>query len=225
MTFHIVQRGNNKNDTFYEERDYRFYLHLLGLFSKRTGTRVHAYVLMTNHIHLLMTSDQTDGISKTIQLVSSSYSQWVNKRYERTGSLWEGRFKSSPVDSEYYCLACYRYIELNPVRAGMVSSPADYPWSSYLQNAERGPFDCVIPHPCYEALARSAHERRRRYRQLFGDALPRRTLARFRHASRKGLPVGSDAFLKAVETAIGTSVGTRCIGRPRTRRTEKDKGV
>jgi putative transposase len=133
--YHIVQRGNNREACFIESENYQYYLELWRQLSKRYGVKVHAYCLMTNHIHILVTPESKRSISDTMKVVGSRYAQYINLKYRRTGTLWEGRHRSSLVQSERYLLSCYRYIELNPVRAGMVSRPEEYRWSSYAINA------------------------------------------------------------------------------------------
>ncbi len=135
---HVIQRGNNRQVTFFDNMDYRKYLDCLETAGDKYDCAIHAYVLMTNHVHLLMTPSEPDSISKVMQSVGRQYVQYINWSYKRTGTLWEGRYKASPIESERYLLTCYRYIELNPVRAGMVASPADYAWSSYRHNAFPG---------------------------------------------------------------------------------------
>src|SRR5690606_11370303 len=144
----------------------------------------------------------------------SRYVAWLNKRLKRTGTLWEGRFRSSPVDHDRYCLACYRYIELNPVRAGIVRHPSDYPWSSYGANALGLSSVLVSPHPTFVALAESPDERRRRYAELFDDALPNETLSRIRNGVRSGAPTGDVPFIDQIETSLKRRVA-RGRGRPR----------
>jgi len=114
---HVIQRGNNRDACFYSDQDYQFYLYQLGEVCRRYSVQLHAYVLMTNHSHLLMTPKDEWGISRVMQSLGRCYVQYINKTYRRTGTLWEGRHKSSLVDADRYLLACYRYIELNPVRA------------------------------------------------------------------------------------------------------------
>lgn len=215
ITFHIVQRGHDRNRTFFRDDDYRDYLLLLSRMSQRYKTSVHAYVLMTNHVHLLMTSRQDDGVSRTMQHVAGTYARRINQRLERRGSLWEGRFKSSPVDSDFYCLACYRYIELNPVRAGMVARPEDYRWSSHHENIGRRAMRVVEPHETFAALGASRAERAQRYRGIIRERLPNRTVEAIRHGTEKGLPVGRDDFKERIETKIGKAIGQRKRGRPR----------
>ena len=221
ITFHIVQRGNDRQRTFFVDDDYRSYLHLLNLYSRRYKTSIHAYVLMTNHVHLLLTSKLPDGISRTMQHVTAGYARRINDRYRRTGSLWEGRFKSSPIETEFYCLACYRYIELNPVRAGMVPAPRDYRWSSYHENVGRRSLSIVTPHPCYLALGRRPAARYESYHGIIHEHLPDRTIAAIRHGVSKGLPVGHETFRQRIETEIGIALGPRKVG---VRRTVKPGG-
>ena len=132
---HVIQRGNNREATFFAEQDYQYYLECLKDASCRYGVSIHAYVLMTNHVHLLMTPEKVESISLTMQSLGRRYVQYINKEYRRTGTLWESRHKASLVQAEKYLLTCSRYIELNPVRAGMVDHPADYKWSSFRANA------------------------------------------------------------------------------------------
>jgi putative transposase len=192
LTFHVVQRGNHRERVFFTHDDYRTYLDLLALLSNRYQTRVHAYVLMTNHVHLLMTAARPDGVSRTMQYVASIYSRRLNERLERQGPLWEGRFRASLIDSDYYCLACYRYIELNPVRAGMVASPAEYRWSSYRENAGQSMPHVVEPHDSFLALGDSPSARIKGYRAIVAEALPAAALTTIREGLRRGEPIGGD---------------------------------
>jgi putative transposase len=164
---HVIQRGNNKQVCFFSELDYRVYLSKLKEYSEKYAVAIHAFVLMTNHVHLLATPTTAKGISDLMQNLGRYYVWHVNQRYQRTGTLWEGRFKSELVDSELYLLQVSRYIELNPVRAFMVADPADYPWSSYQANALGKSIQLLTPHPCYLALGATAAERQRNYRGLF----------------------------------------------------------
>ncbi len=145
LSYHVVQRGNNRQACFIEPENYQFYLELWQQVSRRYGARVHAYCLMTNHIHILATPDKVDSISNTMKVVGSRYAQYINRKYKRTGTLWEGRHRSSLVQTEKYLLTCSRYIELNPVRAGMVRRPEEYRWSSYGVNGW-GDSSWLTPH-------------------------------------------------------------------------------
>lgn len=147
---HIVQRGNNRQDCFFCESDFRYYQEVLGEGLKRYGAELHAYCLMDNHVHLLITPLYEDSISRVIQHMGRQYVRYVNRSYGRSGTLWEGRHKGSLIDAEPYLLNCYRYIELNPVTAAMVDKPGDYPWSSYHHNG-LGKLDPLITeHPLYQ---------------------------------------------------------------------------
>jgi len=143
---HVIQRGNNKQVSFFNDKDYVVYLDKLKLYSTKYSVAVHSYVLMTNHVHLLMTPETEQGVSQVMQALGRYYVRYINQTYERTGTLWEGRYKSTLVDSDNYFLTVSRYIELNPVRAGMVAHPADYLWSSYQCNALGKPIELITPH-------------------------------------------------------------------------------
>src|SRR5688572_18564238 len=136
LPVHIIQRGNNRQACFYADEDYQFFLYHLARIAKRFRCALHAYVLMTNHFHLLLTSELDDGPSLLMKFLGQRYVQYVNRTYKRSGSLWEGRFRSGLVQTDRYLLGCYRYIEMNPVRANMVKHPIEYAWSSYAANAE-----------------------------------------------------------------------------------------
>ena len=215
IPLHIVQRGNFRHRTFFEDEDYRTYLRLLARFSQRYETRIHAYVLMSNHVHLLVTSSHAGGISATMQHLASTYSRQVNERLERKGSLWEGRFLSSPVESDFYCLACYRYIELNPVRAGIVAAPEEYHWSSYHENVGRHAWKIVVPHACFLALGPSPGARAESYRAIVRERLSGATIDAIRERTRKGVPVGREIFTTIVEAETGYVLGPKKRGRPR----------
>ena len=215
ITLHVVQRGNNKQRTFFDDDDFRVYLHLLRKMSERYDVSVHAYVLMTNHVHLLMTQSKIDGISRTMQQLASAHSRRINDRLDRTGTLWESRFKSSPIDTDHYCLACYRYIELNPVRAGLVSSPADYCWSSYLENVGLTSNASLKPHQSFLKLGPSGKTRIDRYKALIAQRLDDQAKRAIRLGTAKGLPFGSPIFVRHLETETGNDLHLRKRGRPK----------
>lgn len=199
---HVIARGNNRKPCFFHPSDYRRYLALLHESSVKYRCQIHAYVLMTNHVHLLMTPETSDGISRTMQAVGRRYVQQVNARYGRTGTLWEGRFKATVVDSEEYVLACYRYIELNPVRSGMVTDSADYLWSSYACNALGRTDRLVTGHHAYLDLGSTSGSRRAAYRELFGDQMTEEQLDRIRSSARMAQPLGNDRFKADIEAAL-----------------------
>ena len=167
IPWHIIQRGNNRAVCFHAEEDYRRYLDDLAEQSRRFGCAIHAYVLMTNHVHLLLTPQKTDSAGQMMKHLGQRYVQYVNRAYRRSGTLWEGRFRSCLTQSEDYVLACYRYIELNPVRAGMVRHPRDYRWSSFHANGDGKQDALVSPHEQYMGLGRNEAARRQAYRALF----------------------------------------------------------
>jgi putative transposase len=191
MPLHVVQRGINRDRCFFSEADYGTYLRFLGSSATRFGCAVHAYCLMSNHVHLLVTPHTPDACGALMKHLGQCYVQSVNKRLGRTGTLWEGRFRSSLVQSDAYVLACYRYIELNPVRAGMVSSAADYPWSSFAVNAEGDESWLLQSHPAYESLGQSRERRATAYKDLCADALPAADVEQIRKATRVGCVIGT----------------------------------
>lgn len=152
---HVIQRGNNREVCFFEEQDYTVYLSKLAEYAEKLEVEVHAFVLMTNHVHLLMTPISTGNISRLMQSLGRYYVRYINKKYDRTGTLWEGRYKSTLIDSEAYLLTVSRYIELNPVRANMVEQPGEYPWSSFRANALGVPIKLITPHEIYLRLAKT----------------------------------------------------------------------
>lgn len=196
---HVIQRGNNRNALFFREDDYLFYLDALGAAAEKHECEIHAYVLMTNHVHLLMTPQQGESLSRVLQSVGRRFVQRINFVYQRTGTLWEGRYRSTLIDSEHYLLACMRYIELNPVRADLVQHPRHYRWSSYRANGE-GKHDPVLtPHALYQSLGRTALERRRLYRELFKAPLAETTLHTIRQSTNGGWALGDDRFRSMTE--------------------------
>ncbi len=218
----IVQRGNNRDACFFCDDDYLFYKALLGEGLKRYGGQLHAYCLMTNHVHLLFTPDQGDSIARIIQHVGRQYVQYINKTYRRSGTLWEGRHKGSLIDAEAYLLRCYRYIELNPVVAGMVQTPDEYRWSSYLSNAWGREDVLLTKHPLYLGLANTTEERNRCYRELFRNAIPEFDLHQIRQALSRNFPVGTDRFKARIEAALGRKLDSGKRGRPRKKRDDQD---
>jgi putative transposase len=199
---HIIQRGNNRAPCFFADEDHRFYLDNLKDASIRYGCRIHAYVLMTNHVHLLLTPELAESPSAVLQSVGRRYVRYVNQVYRRTGTLWEGRFKSTLIDSERYLLVCSRYIELNPVRARMVAQPGGYRWSSYRHNA-LGQTDALLtPHMLYENLGSDTTQRCAAYRALFGVQTDPAELQAIRSATESGTVLGNDRFKENIEMTL-----------------------
>ena len=215
LPVHVVQRGNNRAQVFFTDKDRRKYLEWLGEAAERWNCAIHAYVLMTNHVHLLLTPADGDGISRAMQYVGRRYVPYVNRTHNRSGTLWEGRFKSSLVQSDAYLLACYRYIELNPVRAGLVAAPQDYPWSSHRSNALGRDDPLLTPHDNYLSLGRSADARRAAYRRLFETGLEPVVTKQVRECLQTGTPFGDEGFRDQIESTLGRPVGYAKRGRPR----------
>jgi putative transposase len=201
----VVQRGNNRQVCFADEADLKAYAHWLREGAEKYGVAVHAWVFMTNHVHLLVTPESAEGISRCMQYLGRYYVRRFNYRYRRSGTLFEGRFKSSIVQSRAYLLVCQRYIELNPVRAGMVGDPADYTWSSYRAHAFGKSVGLWQPHPEYLALGNTPAARRSAYRQFFAQELSARVLNDIRDALNTGLVLGNDRFRAEVEQLTGQS--------------------
>jgi len=212
---HIIQRGNNKRVCFTSNADMKAYLKWLKDFSDKYSVSIHAWVLMTNHIHILCTPKTDNGIGKMMQSLGRMYVGYFNHTYQRTGTLWEGRYKSSIIQSERYLLAVYRYIELNPVRADMVISPSEYSWSSYNFNALGIVNDLITPHQEYLALGDSASERNAAYIELFKIEVDGELLNNIGGSINKGLALGSDAFIKEIEALTKVRVSSRKAGRPK----------
>lgn len=212
---HLIQRGNNRQPCFFADEDYRRYLDWLAEYADRTQCRIHAYALMTNHVHLLLTSERADAGGALMKALGQRYVQYVNRVYRRSGTLWEGRFRSCLVQEEDYLLACQRYIELNPVRAGMVTHPAEYRWSSYRVNAH-GEADRVLrPHPLYEALGSDAEGRQAAYRELFRHELDPGRVDEIRQATNGNFALGGERFASQVSEALGRRAVPGRSGRPR----------
>ncbi|OGT33748.1 MAG: transposase, partial [Gammaproteobacteria bacterium RBG_16_51_14] len=199
---HIIIRGINRGPVFYDEGDYRYYLSRLKEAIEKHGCDLHAYVVMTNHVHMLLTPKAEPGIGKAIQMLGRYYVQYFNYTYARTGTLWEGRYKSTLVDTEHYLLTCYRYIELNPVRARMVDHPSEYPWSSYRCNGVGQTNSLIRAHYKYEELGRTEEERQRGYRALFKAHISGKELAEIRVATNKEWVLGSAYFKTKIEQQL-----------------------
>lgn len=188
---HIVQRGHDRQDCFFGESDYLAYLDLLSSFALRCGCSVHAYCLMTNHVHLFMTPRAPDSCAKLMKNIGQRYVQRVNARLGRSGTLWEGRFYSCLVPTERYALACYRYVECNPVKPAIVEHPGEYRWSSYAMNARAGLGGWLSPHPAYLAIANDPERRAAQYAALCAEPLARELLDDLRRATRRGYAAGT----------------------------------
>ena len=198
IPWHIIQRGHNRSACFFGDADRLCYLNYLGEFAETFECSIHAYVLMTNHVHLLLTPQRPDGAAQLMKHLGQRYVQYINRVFNRTGTLWEGRFRSCLVQCEVYLLACYRYIELNPVRAGIVERPQDYCWSSYRSNALGEVNRLLSPHGEYLRLGRDRVECQAAYRDLFHGHFADELLKEIRSTANRNLTLGSTEFAKAI---------------------------
>ncbi len=212
---HAIQRGNNRQAIFFDTADYVYYLDKLKEASIKYRCQIHAYVLMTNHVHVLVTPGNQDSLSRMFQYVGRYYVPYVNKIYNRTGTLWEGRFKACIIEESDYLLNCYRYIELNPVRARMVVNPQDYRWSSYKANALNYSEELLTPHSVYLDLGKDQECRKEAYRRLFQIDMSDEMLDAYRSAIQSGTPLGSGGFITTIERRLKVSVGQMKRGRPK----------
>jgi putative transposase len=211
---HVIQRGNNRSPVFFEEPDRRRYLDWLAAAAAEHGCAVHAYVLMTDHVHLLVTPRAADSLPRAMQSLGRRYVRHVNQAQQRSGTLWEGRYRAAPIESEAHLLACARYIELNRVRAGLVAHPRDYPWSSYRCHAEGAADPLLTDHPLQDRLGATAALRRKSYRALFRQALDEAFVEELRAATNGGWALGDARFKRRVAKALGRRVAPLPRGRP-----------
>jgi putative transposase len=222
--WHVIQRGVNRSACFFDDADRRIYLALLRIHASRHGCAIHAYVLMGNHVHLLATPTEDTSVSRMMKAVGERYVRYFNRKHGRTGTLWEGRFRSSIVQSEAYLFECQRYIELNPTRAKLVSHPKDYRWSSYPANASGSPCGLVTPHDLYLAMSSSRIERAEAYQALFGEFREPEDKIRFiREATNGGFAIADRAFVHRLQQTTDIPVARRARGRRRRRNSPENE--
>ena len=212
---HIIQRGNDRQDCFLDAMDFSLYASWLKNYSHVNRVSIHAWVFMTNHVHLLATPEDDFGISKLMQSLGRNYVRYFNKKYHRTGTLWEGRFKSCLVDTENYLFNCYRYIEENPVRAKMVSHPEHYKWSSYHCNANGKESKLCKPHPLYLELGMNDNARQRAYEDLFEGHLRDSIVNKIRKCINTGDILGDELFIDGIEKKHNITIKRKKVGRPK----------
>lgn len=212
---HVIQRGNNHQVCFACDQDIATYAGWLKEYSIKFSVEIHAWVFMTNHVHLLCTPRSSGAISFMMQAIGRQYVRYFNIRYKRTGTLWEGRYKSCLVQEESYLLRLYLYIELNPVRANMVDEPSKYSWSSYQINALGKESELCTPHPLYIALGESKSARLDNYQQLFNSRFDGNLLIDIRLATKRGTAVGTTNFFEDIETLTGCKMTQMKRGRPK----------
>lgn len=211
---HIMQSGNDKQDVFRAEEDYLTYLDWLKTASAQFKVALHAYVLMPNHVHLLASPSDETGLARMMQWLGRHYVPWFNRKYQRSGTLWQGRFKASVIDADVYFLFCCRHLEMNPVRAGMASSIADYPWSSYAHHAGVKASSLITDHPLYWALGNTPFQREMEYQQLVQQAIASNLEEQIKQTLTKGWALGSERYVKNLEQRTARRVAPAKRGRP-----------
>lgn len=212
---HVILRGNNRQGIFYSDLDREHLLATLAEAASQYGVAIHAYVLMDNHLHLLLTPPGADALSRMMQSLGRRYVGWFNARHRRTGTLWEGRFRAGLIEGERHLLACMRYIELNPVRAGLCAEAADWKWSSAAHHLGLVRNVLVTEHPMYWLLGNTPFEREHAYREFLAEGVVAAEQALFTEAVLRGRPIGSEAFLKPLAAEHAAVVQRRSRGRPR----------
>lgn len=213
---HVVQRGHNRRDVFASDADRLSYLATLREFRDELGLKVHGYCLMSNHVHLIIDpGDDVEHLSQLMKRLAGRHTRRLNCLARRTGTAWEGRFRCSPIESERYLLACTRYVDLNPVRAGLVRRPEDYPWSSFRARIGVEPWTWLDPDPSYLALASNATDRARRYRQFVEQGIHAEELRFIREAVQHNQLTGSDAFVTQIAQNVGDWIVHGRAGRPK----------
>ncbi|MDD4908374.1 MAG: transposase [Candidatus Omnitrophica bacterium] len=211
---HIVQRGNNRNNIFYRDEDYLFFLEVLSEAKEKYPCYIYSYCLMINHFHLLIEPKEKNNIGSLMKFVGVKYVHYVNKHYNRTGTLWEGRFKSCIIEAESYFLSCLKYIEMNPVKANIVSSPESYRWSSYRVRAYGDKNKIVDIDPWYKSLGEDDIIRQVNYRRFFQKENSKTIEEVISDMTNKNGVVGSSGFKKKMERAAGMEIVIRRPGRP-----------
>jgi putative transposase len=214
VAVHVVQRGRSREPVFFDHSDYVAYKQWMREAAQRYGCAVHAYVLMTNHVHILVTPSDAAGVSRMMQYLGRHYVPYLNHTYGMSGSVWEGRYKCSLVQEGRHLLTCMRYIELNPVRAGMTKMPGEYRWSSYCHNAYGREDACVTPHATYCDLSSSIDQRCMSYRALFEASLDQKDMGAIRAAWQTGTPWGNARFKESIERTLERKVGHARRGKP-----------
>lgn len=213
---HLIIRGNNRQDVFLDEGDRRRFRALLGEVMADAAVAIHGYVLMTNHVHLVVTPGESAALSGAMQRLGRRYVRYFNDRHLRSGTLWEGRFRAALVQTDRYLLACLRYVENNPVRAQLVGRPADYAWSSHRHHIGLAVDDLLSPHPLYWGLGNTPFEREQAWLALFDEGAGQNELSRMR-AMTLGRPAADRDFLVALTEQTGRALVARPVGRPRKR--------
>lgn len=222
---HITQRGHNGADCFRRDNDYLLYLLHLRELSEKHGCAVHAYCLMTNHVHILLTPSSQQACTNLMRDLGQRYVQYFNRQYGRIGTLWQGRYWANIAQSARYVLGCYRYIERNPVQARVVNSPGAYPWSSYAANTGARQDGLITPHAEYLALGSDAERRHACYARLVEDAMEPSLLQEIGEAMSTGYPLASDAFKADLAARLGRKTEPGKPGRPERKERDESPGL
>ncbi len=212
---HIIQRGNNRQAIFAAPEDYRTLLALVEEHARAAQVAVHAYVLMSNHFHLVATPETAEGIPRMMQAVGRRYVRYFNQAQSRTGTLWEGRYRSTLIQAERYLLACMVYLDLNPVRAGLVAGPQDYPWSSHSHYVGASVDHLVTPHPLYWSLGNTPFAREMAYAELVRSGLSAEQQSALTSSAMRGWALGDQDYVADLQKRTERRVAKRSAGRPR----------
>jgi len=215
IPLHIIQRGNNRQACFFADSDYLFYLEWLEEYAKDAGCLVHAYVLMTHHVHILMTPSRPESAGRLMKRLGQRYVQYINRTYKCSGTLWEGRFRSCIINQKQYLFFCQRYIEMNPVGAGMVTLPHEYRWSSYPVNGQGAKSSLINHHPLYLGLGQTDTERQTAYRELFSREMNPGEIDKIRQSTNGNFALGDSRFVREITEMLGRLVTSGKAGRPR----------
>ena len=218
---HIIQRGHNREVIFSGDEDYLYYLDNLRLWKTKLGCKVYAYCMMSNHVHLIINpGENPENLGLMMKRIAGRQTRYINSLEGKTGSLWEGRYKSSPIQADEYLLACCRYIELNPVRAGLVDLPVQYRWSSYPKRMGAVKQSILDLDPFYLSLGDAPPERSEKYEQLLNETIPEQILKKMREAVQRGQLTASSSLAREVSEKFGRCLEFRGPGRPRKLRGE-----
>ena len=214
LPHHIIQRGNNRQPVFLSPVDQQFFLDVLHDNARRSGVALHAYVLMPNHFHLLLTPDTDEALPQMMQSLGRSYVRYFNDRHGRSGTLWEGRYRSTLIQPERHLLACMAYIDLNPVRDGLVAEAREYPWSSHGHYAGLRAERLVTPHPLYWSLGNTPFAREAAYAEMVRGGLPASQQLALTDATLSGWALGDEKFVADLQKKTLRRVARTRAGRP-----------
>jgi len=214
VPYHIINRGNNHQPIFFCNNDYQFFLDALVSAKKKYPCRIYSFALMPNHVHLLIESaEESRNLSYFVKHIAQRHGQYINRRYKRSGTLWEGRFKSSPISTDKYLLACSRYIEMNPVRVGIVKSPSEYSFSSYGAKIGERELKWLDYDPLYLGFGDTESKRQKEYRRWFHESLPEDEWHLIRKAIQRNWAYGNKQFKEKIECVLGRRFEIRKAGR------------